>query len=475
MTGFSSQKRDGSRRGAALVLVFVVTLVMSLLVAALYVLFADNASTQEYAEERIEARFTAEAGIRMAVYLLSLETELPVTTNPYYMPDDSSGWITMPGLEGRALVVIDPRNAVANPRAVRGMELRGRGSSGSTVMDVIMHYAPDTPSRYALLVDEAIPAGFFIDGRMVKGPVHCNGIIEISSISPDSTGDVYVEEISTTADGGFRFSDTGFSDVPHPERSSVWVRPYRRHLAGFPTWDPTSESVDFTRITSYFSSLLSEARRMGTVVSSVKRIIIDGSTILMKSADDGMITFLELDDGENLVFILNGGMPVYIKSGGTTNMALTIVATGPVYIYGSIRGAAAGADGPLAIVTLSDFIIPSDPRFTGGDDWSPPWDIQTEANLVVSAYLAAPSGELRSESVMYPQEEQHFNIYGGLMEKRMGRIGTGISGYELSIEYDQGLTSLMPPFFPLLENWIITSWMEDPDYGENGSIHDDRY
>ena len=475
MTDFSSQKKDGSRRGAALILAFVVTLVMSLLVAAVYVLFSDNVNTQEYAVDRIGARFTAEAGIRMAVYLLSLETELPVSTAPYYMPDDSSGWITMPGVQGKALVVIDPRNNVPNPWAIRGVELRGRGSSGSMTMDVIMHYAPDTPSRYALLVDDAIPAGFFIDGRVVEGPVHCNGIIDFSSVSSDSTGDPFVEEVSTTAEGGFRFSDVGISDIPHPFGSAVWVRPYLQHLAGSPTWDPSSRSVDFARVSSYFSALLSEASHMGTVVSGVKRIIIDGSTILMKSADDGMITFLELEDGKNLVFILNGGMPVYIKSGGSTKMPLTIVATGSVYIYGSIWGGAAGDDGPLAIVTLGDFIIPSDPRFTGAPDWSPPWDIQTESNLVVSAFLAAPSGELRSERVMYPPGEQNFSIYGGLMEKRMGRIGTSITGYNLVIEYDQGLTSLTPPYFPLLENWIITSWLEDPDYGENGSIHDDRY
>ena len=465
-----------SRRGAALVLVFVVTLVMSLLVVAVYILFSDNVSTQQYAVERIGARFTAEAGIRMAVCQLSLETELHAGTDPYYMQDDSSGWITMPGIQGKALVVIDPRNNVSNPWAIRGMELRGRGSIGSISMDVIMHYMPDTPSRYALLVDEAIPVGFFKDGRVVEGPVHCNGIIDFGSTSPDSTGDPFVQEISTTTDeGGFRFSDTGFSDIPHPLGSTVWVRPYRSHLAGSPSWDSSSGSIDFARVSSYFSSLLSEASQMGTVVSGVRRIIIDGNTLLMKSSNEGMITFLELEDGKNLVFIHNGGMPVYIKSGSSLNMPLTIVATGSVYIYGSIRGASAGPSGPLAIVTLRDFIIPSDPHFTGAPQWSPPWDIQTESNLVVSAFLAAPAGELRSESVMYPTGEKPFDLYGGLMEKRMGRIGTGISGYHLEIEYDQGLRSFTPPYFPLLENWIITSWMEDPDYGENGTIHDDRY
>lgn len=474
MTDFQIEMDSGSRRGAALVLVFVVMLVMSMLVAAVYILFSGNVASQEYAMDRIGARYTAEAGVRMAVYQLSLETELPARTDPYYMSDDSSGWITIPGVQGRALVVIDPRNNVPNPWAIRGVEIRGRGSNGSMTMDVIMHYAPDAPSRYALLVDEAIPAGFFIDGREVEGPVHCNGSISFSSSSADSTGDPLVEEISTTSEGGFRFSDVGFSEVPHPDGSAVWVRPYRRHLAGSPTWDSSSRPIDFARISNYFNGLLTEASEIGTVINGVKRIIIDGNTILMKSSDNGPITFLELEDGKNLVFILNGSMPVYIKSGGTISMPLTIVATGSVYIYGSIHGTAASINGPLAIVSLGDIIIPSDPAFTGGTDWSPPWDIQTEGNIIVSAFLAAPSGELRSENVVYPPAELVFCIYGGLLEKRMGRIGSGITGYDLVIEYDQGLKSVMPPYFPLLENWIITSWMEDPDYGEN-SIEDDLY
>ncbi|NOQ21735.1 MAG: hypothetical protein GQ565_03655 [Candidatus Aegiribacteria sp.] len=475
MTAVGFKNRNGSRRGVALVLVFVVTLVMSLLVAAVYILFSGNVASYEYVKDRIGARFAAEAGARVAVHELSLETELPVCTDPFHMPDDSSGWITMPGIEERALVVIDPRNVVSNPRAIRGVEIRTRGSMGSMTMDVSMRYAPDAPSRYALLVDEAIPAGFFTDGRKVEGPVHCNGVINFSSVSADSTGDPFAEEISTTSEeGGFRFADAGFSKVPHPAGSAVWVRPYLRHLTGSPVWTSSARSVDFARVSAYFNGLLSEASKMGTVVSGVKRIIIDGNTVYMKSADDGPVTRLDLEDGKNLVFILNGSMPVYIKSGQSMDIPLTIVATGSVYIYGNIRGPAAGSNGPLAIVSLGDFIIPSDPAFTGATDWYPPWDINTEANLSVSAFLAAPSGELRSENIVYPPIELYFCIHGGLMEKKMGRLGSGISGYYLAIEYDQGLKNVMPPYFPILENWIMTSWIEDPGYG-GGSIDDDRY
>jgi hypothetical protein len=466
------RRNNGGRRGAALVVAFVVMIVLSILVAAVYILFAGNVASQEFTDDGIAARFTAEAGARLAVHELALRTELPVDTDPFYMPDDSSGWIRMMGIQGRALVVIDPRNNVQNPWAIRGVEIRSRGSFQSRAVDVMMHYAPDTPSRYALLVDDAIPAGFFTDGRTVEGPVRCNGIITFGSLSSDSTDDPYVEEISTTSEGGFYFSDTGMSDVPHPDGSAIWVRPYRKHLAGSPAWDASVNPIDFTRISSHFTGLVDEASEMGTVVSGVKRIILDGNSVLMRSAENGPITVLELNHDQNLLYIMNGSMPVYIKSGQSINMPLTIVSSGSVYIYGHIRGPAAGDNGPLAIVSLRDFIIPTDPSYIGATDWSSPWDIQTESNLGIQAYLAAPSGELRSESTMYPPAVLALTITGGLMEKRMGHLGNNINGYELMINYDQGLRGVMPPYFPLLEDWIMTSWIDDPNYED---IKADQY
>ncbi len=465
---------SGGRRGAALAIVFFFTLVLSILVAAVYILFTGNVATFEYTRDRIGARFTAEAGARLAVHHLSLETTMPQGTAPFYMPEDSSGWITMQGIQGRVLVVIDPRNNVEDPFAIRGVEIRSRGSCNDQSMDVKVHYAPDSPSRYALLVDGGIPAGFFVDGRKIEGPVHCNGIINFSSVTSDSTDDPFASEISTTSDGGFRFSDAGMAIVPHPDGSSVWVMPYRSHRSGSPSWNHDASPIDFERIGDHFHDLYSEAVSMNTVVMGVKRIILDRNTMLMKADNLGPITTIELGSDRNLVYIMNGAMPVYIKSGQPTTIPLTIVATGNVYISGNIRGSAAGGQGPLAIVSLGDIVIPSDPSYTGQTDWSTPWDIQTEGNLSVQAYLASPAGVLRCESLMYPGDPVYFTIMGGLMEQEMGNLGTVMSGYRLEISYDRGLYGVMPPYFPILENWIMTSWVEDPDYAGK-TIEDDQY
>jgi hypothetical protein len=75
---------------------------------------------------------------------------------------------------------------------------------------------------------------------------------------------------------------------------------------------------------------------------------------------------------------------------------------------------------------------------------------------------------------MYPGDLVYLTIIGGLMQERMGLTGTAMSGYRLEIQYDEGLNAVMPPYFPILENWIMTSWLEDPDYG-GVSIEDDQY
>lgn len=466
--------KSGGRRGAALAVVFLVTVVMSILVAALYILFSGNVKSFEYARDRTGARYTAESGARMAVHMLSTETWMPQGTEPFFMPEDSSGWILMEGIQGRALVVIDPRNNVSNPFAIRSVQIRSRGAFQSALTDIKTNYSPDAPSRYALLVDRAIPRGFFEDGRVVDGPVHCNGIIDFSSVSSDSSGDPYAREASTTSEGGFRFADVGFSSEPHPEGSSVWVQPYRRHLSGAPNWAPIASEIDFARIEQHFRDLETVANDMGTLVTGVKRVILDGNTLLMKAANQGPISSIGLGPERNLVVIMNGAMPVYIKSGQPTTIPLTIITTGNVNLSGSIRGGPAGGAGPLAIVSLGDIVIATDPSYTGETDWSPPWDIETEGNLSVQAYLAAPSGKLRNESLIHPGDLSYLTINGGLMQEQMGSMGTTMSGYRLEIEYDEGLNSVMPPFFPILENWVMTSWLEDPDY-DGMSIEADQY
>ncbi|MGM0628756.1 MAG: hypothetical protein ACQETZ_11415 [Candidatus Fermentibacterota bacterium] len=462
-----AESSDGGRRGAVLVVVFVVTIALAVLVGAVWTLFYSNTESFQYARDRTAALYAAESGARLAVHHLSEATSMPEGTEPFHMPGDSSGWIALPGMEGRALVVIDPSNDLSGAQSIGGVEIRSRGSCHGYTRDVAVHYFPDYPSRYALLVDESIPRGFLEDGTEIEGPVHCNGAVSLSSASPDSSGDPFVWELSTTAEGGFRFSDVGFATVPHPRGSSVWVRPYRRHASGPPAWDPSADSVDFDRLKSYFRSLQGEAMRMGTLVQGGGRAILRGDTLLMREANMGPVRSLELERGQDLVYFQNGAIPLYIKCGRPCSRPLTIVAEGDVYIYGNMHGSP-------AVVSLGDIVVPTDPALVGEPDWSPPWNISTDGNMLVEAFLAAPAGELRSESVRYPPGTMTFRVFGGVLEKSMGRLGSSYSGHQLEIDYDAGMSTAPPPHFPILENWKMSSWTEDPGY-EEAEMEEDLY
>ena len=279
-----NRNSNGSRRGSALAVVFIVMIVMSILVGAVYVLFASNVSSMNWTIDRISARFAAESGMRLAIHHLSLDVMPPEGTEPFFLPDASTGWISLPGVDDRAFVVIDPCDFAVRPFANPGVEIRSIGRSGEGIETVVARYVPDTPSRYAFLVDESIPAGIFTDGREIDGPVHCNGTIEFSSATPDSANDPFAREISTTTEGGFYFSGFGYSESPHPEGSNTWVQPFASHRGGSPSWNTDAQIIDFTRLHDYFIGLRSEAAEQGTLIYGVKRLLFDDDRILIKKA-----------------------------------------------------------------------------------------------------------------------------------------------------------------------------------------------
>jgi hypothetical protein len=446
---------DGNRRGAVLVVVFVVTLILAILAGSLFVIFGSNTRSHAAILRRTRALYAAESGVSLAMHHLALETLQPGQSSPFFLPDDSLGWIDIPGSEDMALVVIDPMDGGLGGNSSRSVEIRSRGRSGNVETDVIIRAAPDTPSRYALITDQGIPQGYLTDGLILQGPVHSNGTIEFSSTSSDSTGDILVPEISTTHLGGFYFTDIGYSDEPHPHGSRVWVRPYPRHQAGSPSWNTGAGVIDFSRIHEHFRDLRTKAVGMGTCFSGVRRILLDGDMILMKRSVGSLVDTLLLQSGIDLLYLDNPGSDVCIRSRHTLTSPLTIVSTGTVMISGHIDALTTANGGPLAIVSLGDITIAQTPGF---GDWFPPWNIATDGNVTVKAFLAAPSGEFSAENIFVPGSQAQFTIQGGLLAGEFGRTGTTSSGYRLALAYDTGLALLFPPHFPIFEYWKIASW-----------------
>ncbi len=462
-----------SQRGSVLVMVVGVALVLFILTGAVYTYFQMNARASRFQMNRIRAATAAEAGTALALHHLSSLESLPESGEPYLlqMDGDSSGWIDLVDC-GRFYVVIDPLNGLGGLTSNGAVEIRSRGLAGDITRDVYVRAAPAYPSSYALLVDDAIPAGFFTDGRMVDGSVHSNGEINFSSYSPDSINDPYVSMVSTTSQGGFRFSGGVCSDVPHPEGSSVWVRPYTRHRQGSPYWQPNSPEIDFSRMAEHFRGIVTGSVQTDAVRITAERILIEGQRLIYKESETSIEQALSLDN-VNLVIVRNGFSPVMVKTVRRPDHSFTIIASNDMEIGGGIDGGATGSGGPLGLVALGNIIISADPDETGEEDWPGRWEIETDGGFLIRACLVAPSGTFKAQTPYIPSDQTRVTVTGSLVERTMGRLSSGNSGYQLGNTWDQGLGALHPPYFPLLGRWNIYSWIIDPPEQEGFEIEDD--
>lgn len=458
------KRSQTNEKGAVLAITMLLVVVLFVLSTAVFVLFNANVDSYRNTSDRIQAMATAEAGANIALHELALGNGVPLVTEPYSLPGDSAQWMSIQGGDGKAWVVIDPYDGSIIPNVIGAVEIRSRGLSGDVTRDVVIRASPDYPSRYALLMNNSISQGFFVDGTFIDGPVHSNGSIGFSSLSSDSTDDPYVAAISTSLED-FYFADAGYCDAPHPENSNIWIRPYHRHLRGSPYWETEADSVDFHSMSQWFRQLQNEAALQGTMICGAGRIILKDDMLLFKKGIDSSVDTVNLA-GKELVFIQCGGGHIYLKTSGNPDHAITFVSTGPIYIAGSIEKPRSDDSGPLGIVSLADIIIAEDPDLLGDNDWPYPWSIETDHHLQIRAVVAAPNGCLRAQNPSLPDPGMRFTIYGGLILHHFGLTGMGRKGYELAIAWNQSLTRMHPPCFPDLDRWAISSWHQDTDYGE---------
>ncbi len=473
LNGSGAVLSNQGQRGSLLATVVIIATVMFLMVGVVYTLFRMNVSATTFRMNGLRAATAARTGTSLAIHYLSTLQAMPATGEPFFleMEGDSSHWLSIPGGD-RFQVVIDPVNGSGGLYGNGSVEIRARGLAGDVTRDLYIRAAPAYPSSYSILTDRGIPPGFMEDGRVLDGPVHSNGIISFSSISPDSTGDPYASMISTTSSGGFSFAGAGRSDVPHPDGSSVWVQPYSRHYQGAPWWRANAPEIDFSRMREHFYRLAAGAQPSGTVSISAERVLIDGNMIVFKESETSAEETVDIA-GIDLVILQNGFSPVMIKTLRIPGHPVTILARNDLLIAGSVDGGAVGSGGPFGLVALGDMIITSDPDETGGSDWTGPWQIETDCSFLIRASLAVPSGSFQAQVPYIPEEQARITISGSLTQGEMGRLSSVNSGYELGIAWDQGLAVMHPPHFPMLGRWNIYSWLADPPEREGTRIDDD--
>jgi len=452
------------QNGSALALVVGVASVLFVLTGVVYTYFQMNARAHVFKINRARAGMAAEAGAALALHHLESMQSVPQNGEPIelQLEADSAGWISLPDC-GSFQVVIEPLHGLGGACSNGAVEIRSQGLSGDVIRDIELGATPAYPSSFALLTDEGIPSWYFVDGRVVNGPVHSNGVVCFSSYSPDSTDDPYAQIISTTASGGFSYSGIGISPLPHPEGSNVWVRPYSNHRQGRPYWNASAPEIDFSRMHSSFSSIASGSVHSNEARVEAERIIINGQVLMFKESQTSEESVIDLT-GVDLVIARNGFSSVMVKTLNRPDHPITVITLGDMEIGGEIDGGATGSGGPLGLVALGDIIIPADPDETGGSDWASPWDIETDRGFLVRACLAAPAGCFKAEVPYLPDEQVRITVTGSLTEKTMGRLSSAGSGYYVGNTWEQGLGALHPPCFPMLGRWNVYSWiMDHPD------------
>ena len=88
-----TNRHGGSSRGAALVVVFITVIVLSILSAAIFILFRANTRSQAVEVQRIRASYAAESGVNLAMHYMAVETFQSGQSAPFFLPGDSLGWI----------------------------------------------------------------------------------------------------------------------------------------------------------------------------------------------------------------------------------------------------------------------------------------------------------------------------------------------------------------------------------------------
>ncbi|MEN8209339.1 MAG: hypothetical protein ABFR50_08810, partial [Candidatus Fermentibacteria bacterium] len=195
--------KNKGNTGSALILVMVSAIVLSILVGALFTLFQANSSTQAWAKERIQARFTAEAGMNMAVHMIMEGADIPEGPDAVQFLPETGDWYDMGDGLGWVLVFVDPHNSNNEVAAANMYEVRCLSkviSEDQTHMygigSMIM---PRNFAVFAVFLNNANPE-YYGDGQTIDGPFHSNSVVELSSTTAGRDQDPWFYTFATTSD-----------------------------------------------------------------------------------------------------------------------------------------------------------------------------------------------------------------------------------------------------------------------------------
>ncbi|MFO8183298.1 MAG: hypothetical protein R6U39_03920 [Candidatus Aegiribacteria sp.] len=511
-------QRRRSSRGSALVLVLVSAIVLSILVGALFVLFKSNVDTQRWAKERIQARFTAEAGLNMAVHMIMGGADVPQGELPMQMLPETGSWHDLGDGLGWVQVWVDPDNDNDQVSSANAYEVRCLAKVVSEDQDYYYGIAslimPRNFAVYATFLNGA-PGGYFGDGYRFDGPFHANSQVMLYSSTPGRDDDPWFYSFSTTED--FYLYGTSSGELAYePHYKNLYMEPYERMLMGEPYFVLGAEEIPFGSDEVSWEGTYNAASSGGLVLNGLQdgtRMLLLEDTLLVKQSQFAPEERYYLGDLDNPVVWVNN-MPtetVYLKTEEEyppeehgLPMGLTIGVNGTLAISGSILYNNTDLTDPDnnnmlgLLVVYGDFVIahdpqdaiPEEPDWVDGSDerWCISTSDQNYERLKVYAVSMVLDGQFKLENVgtpdawdktEWPNDAIDYEMLGGYIVNEeyittYEDIGTGETwGYLTFVTYDPRLMSSHPPYFPQTGKWDTAYWDERPEMTDDSE--DENY
>ncbi len=488
------------KRGSALVLVLITSVILSILAGALFMLFQSNIQSHSWNRERIQARCTAEAGANLAVHMIMEGADVPQGTMPIQFLPEFGSWELLSDEMGYVQVWVDPHNNNPEVGGANAYEVRTLSKVVSSTQ--VDHYgmasmvSPRNFAVYATFLNNG-GTGYYGDGYRFDGPFFSNTPVRVSSQTPGRVNDPHFYSFSVASDYYYyRHPITGvLYQAYEPQYGNLWMEPYERMVLGEPHFVLGADSIPFGSGVVSWQGAYSAAQAGGLELTLPHgaRMIIKQDTLMVREIDGGPIALHDLGAlTNNVVWISNGtDDTVYLKSfphdPDTMGLSipLTIGVNGTLAVSGNFTYRNADVLDPDndimlgVIVKEGNFVIAKDPDWNGSPDWAGPFQIVTFSGndpVTFHGVIMVLDGYFQLEDILWvnrwfwPSPAVDFTVLGGYIINEEG-VTTWVSGgitwgYLSDIVYDVRLMTMHPPYFPQTGVWDTAYWKEWPELNE---------
>ncbi|NOQ21736.1 MAG: hypothetical protein GQ565_03660 [Candidatus Aegiribacteria sp.] len=505
--------KNKANKGTALIIVLIAAIVLSILVGALYTLFQSNTRSQAWAKERIQARFTAEAGTNLSIYMIMEGADVPQGTDPIKFLPETGNWHDLGSEMGWVLVYVDPHDKNAEIASANAYEVRCLSkvlSEDQTHMyGIASLILPRNFAVFATFLNQA-GGGYYGDNYRFDGPFHSNEVPWLSSATPDGVNDLWVYSMSVAADHYLYYNPStgGLENATTPHHKNLYIQPYEKMLMGEPYFALDVDPIPFGSDEVNWEGAFNAANSGGLVLNGLDnftRMILLDSLLLVKQSNIADVDTFDLSSYANPVVWVNNGdtETVYLKTDEELNFrnhglsglpdGLTIgvngnlSVSGPI-LYGNIDLMDEDNTTLLGlIVKEGDFTVALDPDITGMTEWGDEtWEIKTSHHdydgIEIDAVFMVLEGNFELEdgtNTHWPSPAIDLEIVGGYIVENEGITTWSYSGqtwgYWTFVTYDPRLMTMHPPYFPQTGVWDTGYWDERPDMHDVADPNDPNW